>query len=638
MGERDVKHEASADDLREFTKALLNDVRALERMIDADMFEKGLRRIGAEQELFLVDRDLFPAPIAPQVLETLDPSSFDTELARFNLEINVEPKIFGGSCLNELEFDLRDAIHSARGAAAPLDADVILTGILPTLTQAHLTLDSITPHPRYHELNEAMRRLRGGDFHIHIKGLDELQVTHDNVLVEACNTSFQIHFQVAPDEFARLYNLAQAVSAPVLAAAVNSPVLFRHRLWKETRVALFQHAIDARSETHRTRSTTPRVDLGHKWVDSSVLEIIRDDIARFRVLLARGIEEDALEALARGKVPALAALRLHNGTVYRWNRFCYGVMGGKPHLRIESRALPAGPTVVDEVANAAFFFGLMAGLAEEHRDISQVMSFDDVRTNFYAAARHGLNAQMAWKRGRTHTAESLIRRVLLPKAREGLVHAGIDGSDIDRYLGIIEQRVRHHRTGSRWILDSLAAMGDSGTEDLRYRTLTAAMLDRQKTGEPVHTWPLASPDDAKDWRYSFLNVGQVMSTHLYTVREDDPVRMVAHLMDWNHLRYVPVEDDAGRLLGLVTHRALIRMIGDPHADNASVRDIMRRDVITVTPETPTVEAVRLVRTHQIGCLPVVNEGRLVGVLTASDFLPLYDKVIDEMLKERSRAE
>lgn len=633
MGERDVSQDRKDGDVREFVKALLNDVRALERMLERDMFETGIRRIGAEQEMFLVDKELFPAPIAMEVLDRLDLPQLGTELAKFNLEASLEPHVFGGDCLSKLEQELNATVHLVRKAAREFDADVLLTGILPTLNKSHLGLENITPDPRFYELNDTMRKMRGGDFNIVMKGLDELQITHDNVLVEACNTSFQIHFQVAPDEFARLYNVAQAILAPVLASAVNSPVMFRKRLWKETRVAVFQHSIDTRHETARTRGVAPRVDLGENWVDDSVLELIREDIAKYRVLLVKGVEENSLETLERGEIPQLGALCLHNGTVYRWNRFCYGVIDGKPHLRIETRVLPSGPSVVDEVANAAFFYGLMAGLVDEHKDIRAVMSFDDVLNNFYAVARHGLKAQIAWEKNRTYTAESLILKVLLPQARHGLEISEIDPGDIDRYLGIIEERVRHHCSGAKWILDSLATMGDSGTPDLRYRTLTSSMLLRQKVGEPVHTWPLASLEEATDWRYAFLTSGQVMSTQVYTVRPDDPIEMVSSIMDWHRVRYVPVEDDDGYFAGLVTYRALVRLVGSKDVEKLTVRDIMRTDVKTVTPETPTIEAVYMVRKNQIGCIPVVADRRLLGVLTAADFLPLYDKLVDEMLKE-----
>jgi len=635
MGEHQVIRGRDATEVREFTRSLLDDVRALARMLEEGMFERGVRRVGAEQEMFLVDADLFPTPIAPEVLEAVDDPRVGTELARFNLEANLTPRTFGGSCLRDMESEIDQVVARVRATAATIrpGADAILTGILPTLDPSHLRIDNISPNPRYFELNEALRKTRGGDFQIHMKGLDELQMTHDNVLVEACNTSFQIHFQVAAEEFARLYNLAQVVTAPVLAAAANSPVFFGHRLWRETRIGVFQHSVDSRHEGERTRGVAPRVDFGDGWVDNSVLEIAQQDVARFRVLLTRGINEKSLEVLDRGGIPRLEALRLHNGTVYRWNRFCYGVSGGKPHLRIENRALPAGPSVVDEVANAAFYFGLMAGLAEQTTDIRTMLAFDDARSNFYAVARHGLKAQLAWYHGQTHTAESLILNELLPAARYGLEHAGIDAADIDRYLDIIEERVHFQQTGARWILDSLATMGSTGTRDLRMRTVTQGMLARQKMGAPVHRWPLASIDEAKDWRHSFLTVGQVMSTQLFTVRPADLAEMVAELMNWNHIRYVLVEDDDGNLVGLVGYRALVRLVGRANIADVAVSDIMTRDLVTVTPETPTLDAIHLVRSHQVGCLPVLRGDRLVGVLSAHDFLPLYDKLIDDLLGE-----
>lgn len=637
MGERNhVRQSESSGEARAFMRALLNDVHALENMLESGAFEENKRRIGAEQEMFLVDKDLFPAPLSTDVIARVNKPDVGTELALFNLEANLSPQVFTGGCLSTMEEHLHEVIADVREAAQSLGADVVLTGILPTLNRSHLTLENMSPHPRYAELNEALLKQRGGDFHVHIKGLDELQMTHDNVLVEACNTSFQVHFQVAPNEFARLYNLSQAITAPVLAAAVNSPVFFRHRLWKETRVAVFQHSVDARHEAHRHRGVMPRVDMGTKWVENSVLELIREDIAHHRVLLVKGLEDNSLEMLAKGDVPKLSALCLHNGTVYRWNRFCYGITEGQPHLRIENRALPSGPSVVDEIANAAFYFGLMAGMAEEIPDIQRVMSFDDVRSNFFAAARHGLKAQISWDHGRTYTAEALILQELLPVAREGLKLNRIDSDDIDRYLDVIEQRVRHHRTGARWILDSLATMGERGTSDLRYRTLTQAMLVRQRTGEPVHRWPLASLDEVADWRYSFLQVGQVMSTQLYTVRPGDLVEMVASLMDWNRIRYVPVEDDEGRLVGLVSYRSLLRLISHDDIKDLTVAEIMRTELITVAPETATIDAIQLVRRNLIGCLPVVQDNRLVGILTMSDFLPLYDKLIDDMLDEGER--
>ena len=371
MGEHDT---TSAEDprlLRSFMKAILGDLQALEYMLDKRMFEEDARRIGAEQEMFLVDKGLQPAGVAPDVLTKVGDPRLTTELARFNLEANLSPQTFTGGCLRAMEAEAVELVGKARSAARDCGADVLLAGILPTLRLSDLTLDNMTPVPRYFQLNEVMKRLRGGSFHVVIKGLDELEVTHDNVLLESANTSFQVHFQVGQDEFAHLYNISQLVSGPVLAAAVNSPLFLGNRLWRETRVALFQRSIDARSSTHTARGHRPRVNFGDSWVKKSILEIFREDVARYRVVLANELEEDPKAVLERGELPELSALRLHNGTVWRWNRACYGVSKGAAHLRIENRILPAGPSIRDEVANAALFFGLMAALSREYSDVTR---------------------------------------------------------------------------------------------------------------------------------------------------------------------------------------------------------------------------------------------------------------------------
>ncbi|MEQ8764139.1 MAG: glutamate-cysteine ligase family protein [Planctomycetota bacterium] len=635
MGEHNVADQMSELQLREFTKLLLNDVQALELMLERDRIETGIRRIGAEQEMFLIDRAYQPAPRATEVLDRLKDPAVTTELARFNLEVNLEPRVYGGRCLSEMEKELVRRLTQVRQAAESVDARVLLTGILPTLQLSDLSLANMTPNPRYFALNKAICDMRGGSFDLLIKGVDELHATHDNVMLESCNTSFQIHFQVAPSEFARLYNLAQAVTAPVLAAAVNSPILLGRRLWKETRVALFRHSVDSRSRTHQARGSRSRVRFGDRWLESSVLEIFREDVARFRILLATDIEEDSLAAVERGEAPALTALRLHNGTVYRWNRACYGVHEGIAHLRIENRVLPAGPTILDEIANAAFFFGLMSGLAEETSDITRVMEFDDAKTNFFAAARHGLKAQFTWE-GQTLTACDLIRDKLLPTAREGLKFAGLDSSDIDRYLGVLEERIATRQTGAQWVLDSWTKMEGSCRAQDRIRNLTAAMFVRQQTGRPAHEWELATPNECPEWRYGYQSVRQIMTTDLFTVRPKDLVDLAASLMDWEHVRHVPVEDDQGRLVGLVSHRALLRIVARGKGERTgpvSVEDIMRPDPVTVSPDTSSLDAIELMRRNRVGCLPVVENDQLVGIVTERDFIDVAAQLLEEKLRE-----
>jgi CBS domain-containing protein len=491
----------------------------------------------------------------------------------------------------------------------------------------------MTPIPRYYQLNQIMRGLRGGEFRTYIKGLDEFQTKHDNVMLEACNTSFQLHFQVGPGEFALLYNVAQLATAPVLAAAVNSPVLLRHRLWHETRVALFQQSVDTRSETHAQRGGRVRVNFGDHWIEKSILEIFREDVARYRVLIAAELEESPLDKLARGQAPELKALRLHNGTIYRWNRPCYGLSEGRAHLRIEARALPAGPSVLDEVANAAFFFGLMCALSDEYGDPRDKMPFDDAKANFMAAARYGLHARLHWFGGRTVGADELIQSELLPLARRGLASRGIDAADVERYLGVIEQRTRTGRTGAQWALDSLEGMEGRGRPDERYRALTAGMLEQQWGDKPVHEWQLAHVESSADARDSYRTVGQFMSTDLFTVHPEDLVDLAASVMDWEHLRHVPVEDHEGHLVGLVTHRQLLRQIGQGKSGRpVAVREIMKVDPVVISPETTTLDALDLMRASKLGCLPVVQDGKLVGLVTESDFIDVSARLLDEWLR------
>src|SRR5262249_29020818 len=250
--------------------------------------------------------------------------------------------------------------------------------------------DNLTPNPRYEEINRVVTKLHGKNRVIHIKGMDELQLTLQDTFIEFCNTSFQVHFQTGIDEFVKYYNWAQAIAAPVLASAANAPILLNHRLWHETRIALFQMATDTRSLALQERNQPPRVNFGDRWVESSILEVLREDAIRFRVLLTRKIEERPMKTLLSGEIPRLTAWRLHNGTIWRWNRPCYGIINGKPGLRIEARFLPAGTSILDEMANTAFFLGLLVGLPEEFGDVAKLMPFDNTKNNFFNVARYGI--------------------------------------------------------------------------------------------------------------------------------------------------------------------------------------------------------------------------------------------------------
>ena len=620
-----------------FTSHLLEDLEVLEELLGQDKIESGVSRIGAEQEMFLVDSGFSPSPIASRVLKAAADPRLTSELARFNLEANLTPLVFHGSCLRDLERELREVVALVDREAETFGGRVLLAGILPTLHKSDASLANMSEAPRYAQLNEAMLRERGGTFQIHIVGLDELQITHENVMLESCNTSFQLHYQVDPENFARCYNIAQAITAPVLAVGANSPLFLRARLWEETRIPLFERSIDNRSAAHQARGGRPRVLFGDSWVDSSVLEIFREDIRRFPVLLPRDPGESSRALMGRGEMPPLRALCMFNGTVYRWNRPCFGISDGVPHLRIENRVLPAGPTVLDEVANAAFFYGLLHFMHRDGIAVDDFMSFDAAKQNFVAAARYGLGSQLTWLDGRSRSASDLVLEDLLPLARRGLEGAEIDSGDAERCLGVIEERVRRRRTGARWVLDSIAAAPTSLTADVRDRQIAAAMWKGQQGGDPVHAWPLVSPtDEPSELHGSLRTVGQVMTTDLVTVRPGEVVPLAAAIMNWERVRHVPVEDQEGRLIGLISYWSLLEMVAKDQSaadEPVLVDSIMRRDPITVGPDTPTVEAMEIMEQRAVSCLPVVHENRLVGILTERDLIRVSRRLLKDYLRE-----
>jgi CBS domain-containing protein len=312
------------------------------------------------------------------------------------------------------------------------------------------------------------------------------------------------------------------------------------------------------------------------------------------------------------------------------------LVDGKPHIRIEARYLPAGPSAADEMANAAFFFGLMTALPQEFGDISKYMSFDDAKNNFYNVARYGLNGQTRGLDGKSRRVGRLILEELLPRARRGLTSVGIDESDSERLLGIVENRVKAETSGAKWMIDSLATMDPRAKANVRMRTLTAAMKLNQEKGDPVHEWQLATIPDRSEWIDNYKTVEQFMAVDLFTVRPEDVLDLAASLMHWRHVRHVPVEDDEGRLIGIVSHRDLIELLASGRfglAGSVVVRDIMKTDLVTIGPCTPTLKALELMRSKNIGCLPVVKNSRLVGIVTAYDFLTVSAKLFEEKLSQ-----
>lgn len=646
MGEERVKLADSQEEVQQFMKYVLRDLRALEKMLENGMFETGIQRIGAEQELCLIDRQAKVAPNNMEILDKLaDDECFTTEFAKFNLEINLLPLVFEGDCLSRMEQNLTQRIDTVREAAGELDNEVVLTGILPTIRKVDIDMKNLTPLQRYRALCKAINRLRGETFELRIQGMDELLMKFDNPLLEACNTGFQVHLQVSPEEFVTKYNIAQAITAPVLACSVGSPVLLGKRLWSETRIALFQQSVDTRQVSDHLRDSSPRVTFGNEWVDKNILDIFREDTARYRVMLSSTIEEDAEQMIQNGKVPNLSALQVHNGTVYRWNRPCYGISSeDKAHLRIENRVFPSGPTVTDEVANSAFWLGLMNKMEDYYPDIREVMDFDDARMNFVAASKLGLDTKFRWVNDQRVNAVDLITEELIPIAREGLEKADIKKNDIDTYLGIIEDRTKSGQTASQWILDNYTTLNKRySSKEQVLADITMAMVKFQKKGEPVHKWGRATMQALGDWKPSNLLVEEFMTTDLFTVQKDDILEFVANLIDWRRIRYVPVEDEDNRLVGLVTMRMLFReysklVYHEEEEMKQTVDEVMIKNPITIHPEASIMEAMELMADQHIGCLPVVKNNRLVGVVTEDNYMPFAARLLRILHGESSNNE
>jgi CBS domain-containing protein/gamma-glutamylcysteine synthetase len=644
MGEQRVSLLSDKKDMHKFVKSLLKDVKALEYMLDNDWFESDITRIGAEQEMCMVHKDTFkPACLATEALEKMkDLPWVETELAKFNLETGATPLKFTGSCLSDMEKQISEQIDIIRERVDELGAEIILTGILPTLQKFDMGMHNLTPVPRYFALMEAVNKQlkKRSTYEVRLEGVDELIVQHDSPMIEACNTSFQVHLQVAPNDFVQMYNIAQVLTAPVMAIAANSPIVFGKRLWHESRIALFQQSLDTRTTHDHLRERSPRVSFGNDWLKDSILDIYKEDIARFRVLISGDVEEDSFKMIKNGEVPKLRALQVHNSTVYRWNRPCYGISdNGKPHLRIENRILAAGPTILDEMANAAFWLGLMIAYADKYEDITKIMSFADASDNFGKAAKYGIDTKFTWLNNEKVTAIDLVRKELIPMAKKGLTKMKVDKADIKRYLDVIDKRAELHMNGARWILRSYNRLKQVTTDNEAMTTITAAMIKNQRKEKPVHEWDLPELKVLKKYRPSKLRVEEFMDRDLFTVEPDDMIEMVSEMMDWRKIRYMPVETEDGELAGLVSARILLRHFTNQGRGELTkrkstlVKDIMITDPITISPETTLIDALLIMKEHKIGSLPVVKNNELMGIITETEFLKITGRMMRRLEEE-----
>jgi hypothetical protein len=460
-------------------------------MLDDCTFDAATPMTGLEIELNLMDGDAEPAMRNAEILSNLADPTFQTELGQFNLELNARPRLIAADGFADYEQDLHASLGRAEDRAAKADSTIVLVGILPTVTPRHLVLDNLSQNERYRLLNEQIVAARGEDISLDIRGVERLQTATDSIAPEAACTSVQFHLQVPPELFAAYWNASQAVAGVQVALGANSPFLYGRQLWAETRIALFEQATDTRPDELKAQGVRPRVWFGERWV-TSIFDLFEENVRYFPPLLPIVDDEDPVAVLEAGGVPRLGELRLHNGTVYRWNRPVYDIMNGRPHVRVENRVLPAGPTVIDMLANAAFYFGLVRELAEQDRPIWSQLPFGAAEDNFHAAARRGIDATLFWPRRNEIGVRELVREVLLPKAYAGLDRFGVAPVHRDRLLGIIEQRCRTGRNGAMWQTESvLAAQHGRGlSRDDALRDMLLRYSKLQRSNDPVHTWPM----------------------------------------------------------------------------------------------------------------------------------------------------
>ncbi|MEV4940858.1 glutamate--cysteine ligase [Streptomyces zaomyceticus] len=496
MGEKVVADGFGPSDRQQYRRKLQQCLAGLARLLAEKRFDRPRNLMGVEIELNLTGADGLPRMLNGPVLEKIASPDFQTELGMFNLEVNIAPHQLGGRVFDRLAEEIGTGIGYADRKAGELDAGVVMIGILPTLTQDDLVYENLSAADRYALLNDQILAARGEDFTLDIHGVERLLCTSESIVPEAACTSVQLHLQVTPDRFAAVWNAAQAVSGVQIALGANAPFVFGREVWRESRPPLFQQATDTRPPELQAQGVRPRTWFGERWVDS-VYDLFEENLRYFPALLPICDEEDPLLVLDGGGVPRLQELVLHNGTVYRWNRPVYGWVDGVPHLRVENRVLPAGPTVTDVIANAAFYYGLVRSLADEPRPVWKRMAFEDAEANFDTACRHGIEAELRWPRsGRgggiaTVPAVRLVLDELLPLAAAGLDAWHIEPADRDFYLGVIEQRCLRRVNGASWQADTFHRALESGLDreaalaatTRRYRTLMHA-------GEPVHTWPV----------------------------------------------------------------------------------------------------------------------------------------------------
>ncbi len=470
MGQEITHSQFSDEDFSEFRRRLAAETQLLERWLHEGRFPRRDFKGGFELEAWLVDPAMRPAPANQLFLELLDNDLVVPELAAFNIEFNATPVTLRNDAFEHAHGELGETWRDARRVAERLDLRLAMIGILPSVAPRDLCVDNMSQMERYRALNEQVLRLREGrPLEIDIRGPEHLQLRHDDVMLEAATTSFQVHLKVPAERAGRYFNAAKILSAPIVSACANSPFLFGHRLWEESRIPLFEQSVCVGGSDE-----TLRVTFGLRYVRDSIFECFDANLRRYPVLLPMLLDEPP---------EALAHLRLHNGTIWRWNRPLIGFdEDGAPHVRIEHRVIPSGPTRLDSIANAALFIGLAHALASDPLPPENLLPFTRARENFYLAAREGLAARITWLDGQRVAVDALLRDQLLPLAADGLMKLGIDQPW--HWLDVIAGRLEDGQNGAAWQRRWVARHGPD------WAALTRAYLDNQETDSPVYRWTL----------------------------------------------------------------------------------------------------------------------------------------------------
>ena len=475
MGDEISNSEFKDVDYSDYRKKLASETGLLQQMFQDRCFDDVHAMFGLEQEAWIIDQDHQPAPENPYLLQQVKSDLLSPELAKFNIELNVTPQRLAGDGIQKIHQELSELWGICEKGISPRNLKLQMIGILPTLKDSDLILKNMSEMNRYRALNEQVLKFRNGKpIHLNIVGTEHLQLEHDDVMLESAATSFQIHRQIPPDKSARFYNASIILSAITVAVAANSPYLFETQLWEETRIPLFEQAVEVGGYSNAARGPIRRVTFGSGYVNNTILECFNENFNHYPVLLPVEFNADESE---------LKYLRMHNGTIWRWNRPLIGFdENKKPHLRIEHRVISAGPTIIDEMANAVFFCGLQEYYANIEEAPEGRLEFSDAKVNFYASAQHGLDTKIRWLDGKKIAISHLILNELLDHSQKGLEQLDVNSDLIDEYLAVIRGRVSNKQTGANWQKKFIAAHGRNAA------ALTETYWKNQQSGIPVHLW------------------------------------------------------------------------------------------------------------------------------------------------------